>query len=254
MTERSDIQPNAKGWRRLSYTCRCGWVDWGHALPGSAQSLKLQMDREQSDWPQLAQMKVFLEGSAAYIVAYGQSMGAGPIQVSTTRHWIVRKGLAPQQLQSVALAIFMQASMDFEDVQGSFPFSIKTSASSYSMEDLVSNLIGFHGAFSSLSQAQLRQMCGEVSVAESYRLWDAHLPNGLGGVRNRSFRPILFPCNECTTGSTAFPGLFTSIAAEPPGTLWVKLKDRFVDGRLVNARRTIDVSREGVVTAREPGR
>lgn len=254
MTQRSDIEPDSEGWRRLSYTCRCGWVDWGHALPGGAKTLKKQMEAELADWPLLGQMKVFLEGAPAYIVNYGQGMGAGPIKVATTRHWIVRKGLSPAQRQSVALAIFMQASMNFEDLQGSFPFSIKTAGSSYSMEDLVSNLIGFHAAFSTMSQDQLRQLCGEVSVKESYRLWDGHLPNGLGGIRNRSFRPILFPCNECASGSTAFPGLFTSVSAEPAGTLWVKLKDRFVDGRLVNARITIDVSRDGVVTAREPGR
>ena len=254
MTQRSDIEPVSKGWRRLSYTCRCGWVDWGHALPDGAKKLKTQMEAELADWPLLGQMKVFLEGVPAYIMAYGQRMGAGPIRVDTMRHWIVRKGLSLAQRQSVALAIFMQASMDFEGLQGSFPFSIKTADSSYSLEDLVSNLIGFHAAFSAMSQTQLRQICGEVSVKESYRLWDEHLPNGLGGIRNRSYRPVLFPCSECATGSTAFPGLFTSISAEPAGALWVKLKDRFVDGRLINAHRAIDVSRNGVVTAREPGR
>jgi hypothetical protein len=89
-----------------------------------------------------------------------------------------------------------------------------------------------------MSQKQLREICGEVSVKESYRLWDEHLPHGLGGIRNRSFRPVLFPCNECTTGSSTFPGLLTSISAEPAGALWVTLNDRFVDGCLVNARCT----------------
>lgn len=250
MTQRSDIEPNSKGWRRLSYTRSCGWVDWGHALPDSAKKLMAQMKAEQADWPQLGQMKVFLDGAPAYILSYGQGMAAGSLRVSTGRHWIVRKGLTLDQQQSVALAIFMQASMDFEDLQGSFPFSIKTGASSYSMEDLVSNLIGFYAAVTSLTQPQMREICGEVSVKESYRLWDEHLPNGLAGLRNRSYRPILFPCKECDSGSTTFPNLFTRISAAPAGALWVKLKDRFVDGRLVNARRTIDVSRSGVVTAR----
>lgn len=254
MTQRSDIEPNSNSWRRLSYTCRCGWVDWGHALPEGAKTLKTQMEAELAEGPLLGQMKVFLEGAPAYILSYGQGMGTRRIRVDAMRHWIVRKGLSLAQRHSVALAIFMQASMDFEDLQGRFPFSIKTANSSYSMEDLVSNLISFHAALTSLSQKQLRQICGEVSVKESYRLWDEHLPDGLGGIRNRSFRPILFPCNECTTGSTAFPGLLTSISAEPAGMLWVKLQDRFVDGRLVNARRAIDVSRNGVVKAREPGR
>lgn len=252
MSGRNDIKPNQNGWRRLSYTCRCGRVDWGHALPGSALQLKRQIDREQANWPLLAKMDVSLEGAPAYIVVYGQAMGAGFLQVSTQRHWIVRKGLSRIERTSVALGIFMTASLGFERLQGSFPFSIVSGASSFSPEDLVSNLIGFFSAFMSIPQSQMRQICGEVSVKESYRLWDKHLPRGFSGLRNRTFRPILFPSLECSggTNSSSFPAVLTSVRPMSSGVNWVRLKRRFVDGHLVNARRAIDVSSKGEISLR----
>ncbi len=68
MTERSDIEPNNRRWRRLSDTCRCGWVDWGHALPGSAVQLKHQIDSEQSGSTRLNRMNITFGGlSSLYI-------------------------------------------------------------------------------------------------------------------------------------------------------------------------------------------
>lgn len=250
MTDRSDIAPNGRGWRRLSYTCRCGWVDWGHALPGNALQLKRQIENERTQLDLLNRMDVTLEGAPAYMLSYGQAMGAGPIRVSIVRHWVVKKGLSRQQRESVALAIFLNASFQFERLQGAFPFSIVSGASSFSLEDLMSNLIGFYSAFRALPQARMRQICGELSVAESYRIWDKHLPNGLSGLRNRTTRPILFPSRKCAAGSTAFPPMLNGIRPVQGGTLWVRLKNRFVDGRLVNAGSAITVDRQGVVRPR----
>jgi len=64
----------------------------------------------------------------------------------------------------------MSASFGFEKLQGSFPFSIVSGASSFSPEDLVSNLISFCSAFMSIPQSRMRRICGEVSVEESYRV------------------------------------------------------------------------------------
>ncbi len=152
MSDRNDIKPNRKGWRQLSYTCRCGWVDWGHALPRGPSQLKHQID----------------------------------------------------------------------------------------------------SAFKSIPQSQMRQICGEVSVEESYRLWDEYLPRGFKGLRNRTSRPLLFPSVECDGGnnSLSFPTVLTSVKPMNSGVNWVRLKRRFVDGRLVNARRAINVSSKGEVSLR----
>lgn len=150
---------------------------------------------------------------------------------------------------AAALGIFMNASFQLERLQGSFPFFIVSDASSFSPEDLVSNLIGFCSAFKAIPQAKMREICGEVSVDESYRIWDEHLPKGLSGLRNRTPRPILFPSKECD-GDTRFPDILTSMTPMNAGINWIRLKKRFVDGRLVNAKRAITVSSKGVVIPR----
>lgn len=249
MADRSDIQPTTSGWRPLSYTCCCGWIDWGHALPGSALALKAQIDTERSAWPGLDGQQVFLDGQPAYIIWYGQEMGAGPIRVSAARHWIVRKGLTRNQRDSVALAIFRHASQEFEQLQGTGVLSIISGHSSFSPEDLVSNLLGFYRAFRGKSEAEMRQLCGEVSAAESERIWDAHLPNGFGRLRNPAFRPILFPRTNCQ--NPTFPSLLTSITPASRGTLWTLLRDRrSIPGQITNARATIHVSPDGAIRVR----
>ncbi|MEM8800414.1 MAG: hypothetical protein AAGF15_10090 [Pseudomonadota bacterium] len=251
MSGRDDIQPSAtSGWRRLSYTRHCGWVDWGHALPGSAQSLKMQLDHESAAFGLLDGVTVTLDGRPAYLLNYGQAMGNRLITVSATRQWVVVKGLTRAQKESVGLAIFLSASHQFETMQGTFPYSLLTN-SGYSAEDLVSNLIGFYSAFRNISQSDMRQTCGEVSVAESERIWDEHLPNGLESIKNTTTEPIYYPTEEGGSGPPTFPPLFREITPAPKGVLWTTPQSRFIDGRLVNRGAHIDVSAAGRVTARD---
>ena len=247
MTERADIQPNKNGWRRLSYTARCGWVDWGHALPAGPAGLKRQLDNETANQPLLNRLPITLEGSPAFALNYGQAMGAHGVGISLTRHWIIRKGLTAQQKEAVALAIYLDASHQFETMQGSFPFSIASGASSYSPEDLVSNLIGFYTAYRGFTQEAMREACGEVSVDESLRIWDEHLPDGLAGIKNKTTRPILFLTKE-GPGDTNFPQIFQTIVPAPPGVLWTKLKTRFINGALINAGAPLNITRDGRIT------
>lgn len=251
MTDRSDIMPKKNGWRRLSYTTRCGFVDWGHALPGGAEALINQLQSELGRSPGINQMEITLSGRPAFVVDYGQSMGSGAIAMSLIRHWVVRKNLSDTQRERVALAIFMSASHDFEVMQGSFPFSLKTADSSYSAEDLVSNLIGFYAALRDKEQKDMRVLCGEVSVEESLRIWDANLPNGLGAIKNKTTKPVLFPTEE-GNGDISFPPFLETVSPEPPGLLWVKpLGSRFIDGYLVNARAPLDFDSDGKMRIRQ---
>ncbi|GAK71726.1 hypothetical protein RRU01S_19_01310 [Agrobacterium rubi TR3 = NBRC 13261] len=249
MTERKDILANGRGWRRLSYTRRCGWIDWGHARPESARALKGQMDQEEANSTSLKRLDIRLEGKPAFVVVYGQEMGGMGIKVSTVAHWVVRKGLSPQQKESAALGIFMAASRTFEHMQASFPFSLATN-SGFSGEDLVSNLIGFYGAYRNIGEARLRDICGDTGEKESLRIWDEYLPKGIGAVKNRSFRPILFPTTEgvSSPSDTSFPLMFSTIRPSPSGRDWVAIKNRFIDNTIINRRAPIDVSARGEVT------
>jgi len=109
MTDRSNIEPNENNWRRLSYTRRCGWVDWGHALPSGPAKLKSMMDKEKSPIALLNQVDIRLDDDPAYILSYGQAMAMGAggfvFRVSTDRHWIVKKGLSKVDREKAALAV-----------------------------------------------------------------------------------------------------------------------------------------------------
>ncbi len=86
MSRRDDLYPSAKtGWRRLSYTRRCGFVDWGHALPDGPASLKRQLDQQVSGNRKLDGLTVTLEGAPAFVVEYGQSMGSGALVFPRSR-------------------------------------------------------------------------------------------------------------------------------------------------------------------------
>lgn len=248
MTGRSDIEPTPLGDRWLSYTSRCGWVDWGHALPRGALELKNQLDFEKSTWSQLNKTSITLEGAPAFIVVYGQSMSSTGIPASAERHWVVKKGLGTVEKRRVALSIFLSASYDFERLQAGFPFSLVTN-SGYSPEDLVSNLIGFYAAYYGLSLKDLRRRCGEVSVQESYRIWEKYLPNGFDKLKNKTTKPIYFPSNEAAADSQSgtFPAFFSSITPAPQGNDWVKPAHRFIDGRLINMGIPITISKTGIV-------
>lgn len=250
MSGRDDLYPSAKtGWRRLSYTRRCGFVDWGHALPDGPASLKRQLDQQASGNRKLDGLTVTLEGAPAFVVEYGQSMGSGALRVSTVAHWIVRKGLTADQRKAAALGIYMTASHRFEGLQAAFPFFLVTD-SGYSAEDLLSNVIGFYRAYNNVPEAQMRTICGEVSVEEGVRIWDEHLPNGIGALKNRTTNPMLFPTTEGVTSpsDTEFPMVLKNLRTSPAGNQWVGIRDRFIDNMLITRNLPLNVSRSGIVT------
>ena len=255
MSVRSDIMQNKRGWRRLSYTRRCGWVDWGHAQPGAASILKRQVAAEQADWVFLRDISITLAGQPAYVLNFGEEMGKFGLVVSNVAHFVVRKELTPAERWGVALAIFEEASVSFETMQASPPFSW-TSDSGFSGEDLVSDLIGFYGVYRRLSDAQMRVIAGEVSIKESLRIWDEQLPNGIGGLKNHRFAPVLFPTTEGVDGpgATTWPQQFTGITPLSPGRHWVAVRGRFIDGRLINAGIPLETSSNGDVTPARPAK
>lgn len=140
MTKRSDIvdgflASNLK--YGLIYTKKCGWVDLGHANPsGGASILWDKIKNEKGDPP---------SKPGYYRITYSQKMGNKHIKVGVEKKFDIKKGLKLDQKKSVALAIFLDISKEFETMQGNWFWSFFTN-SSFSAEDLVSNLIGFYRA------------------------------------------------------------------------------------------------------------
>jgi len=239
MTVRADIRNN-----RLIYTCNCGWIDLGHANPASrrphvgAQSLwnEVNSPKENERFVVASASKAALSeryaaatGAPAsgpefngYRVTYKQDMSTPRVlglrlTASSGSTYVVRHGLSPAERKSVALAIFMEVSFGFEGMQGSWPYSwTRAAESSFSQEDLVSNLLGFYSIVEpSISYLEL---CHPVGIDASEVVWDQY-----GGVsrKNRSFSPIFQPCRECRE-HPVFPSQLQMITAARKG-------DKFFD-------------------------
>lgn len=253
MTERSDLIPDASGFRRVSYTCRYGFVDWGHAMPGrpndpnSLAALHRQLTTEKGIWPGTDALDLRLNGKPAFLVTYGMGMGKRvlglKLGMSTMAHWVVQRGLSTRQREEVALGMLRLATEQFETIQQKMGLS-----SGFSAEDLPSNMLGLLSLFRGLRLPQLRLMLGEVDVKASTEVWDRQLGSGgLGAVKNHDWSPRLFPCDACKGKDSSTPELLGQARYAPQGALWVRVAGRYIDGTLVNAGVPLDVDSRGTI-------
>jgi hypothetical protein len=201
----------------LVYTCNCGWLDTGHADSRSrrphvgAESLWREVLGETG----IASQKA---GESGFKVTYTQDMRRWHVTADATRSYFVKRGLTVAQKESVALSIFMDVSIAFETLQGSFPWSWVSSRSrdsSFSEEDLVSDLIGFYVAVR--PGIDVLRLCRPVSQAASLAVWDTY--GSVGSNKNHTFSPRFHPCDECR-GAGRFPGEFQQIVPAPKGPLF----------------------------------
>jgi hypothetical protein len=201
----------------LVYTCNCGWLDTGHANPTSyrpnvgADSLWKQITAETGQRSQKT-------GEDGFKVTYTQDMSKWGVTAAETRSYFVKRGLSTTQKETVALAIFMEVSVGFETLQGSFPWSWVSSRSrdsSFSEEDLVSDLIGFYVAVR--PGLKPKDLCKAVSKEASLAVWDTY--GSVGSNKNHTFSPAYHPCDECK-GAGRFPAAFQQIVPAQKGTLF----------------------------------
>jgi hypothetical protein len=201
----------------LVYTCNCGWLDRGHADSTSrrpnvgAQSLWSQITTESGTASGMT-------GQSGFKVTYTQDMKKWGVTADFTGSYFVKRGLTVAQKESVALAIFMEVSVGFETTQGSFPWSWVSSNSkdsSFSEEDLVSDLIGFYVAVRPGTDPLA--LCNPVSKAASLAVWDTY--GSVGSNKNHTFSPVFHPCDECK-GAGRFPAAFQQIVPATKGTLF----------------------------------
>lgn len=201
----------------IVYTCNCGWLDRAHSHPwsnrpgmGAAAFWQTIVDEKGED--------AVIEGHPGFAVEYKQDaarkvMGI-KINPSVGRKYIVRRNLSNMQKKQVALAIFIEVSLAFEERQASF-VARKFSDSGFSEEDLVSNLIGFYRAM--YPMIEVDQLCKPVSVEASRAVWKNDGAVGIN--KNRSFTPRFHACTECKE-TPVFPKQFQLIAPAPKGVLF----------------------------------
>ena len=245
MPSRQHIEPNAGGFRRLSYTCRAGWIDWNHA-GGMAQPLKNHV----VDGSGLPAFNVTLEGRRAGLVEFGMSQGGGISGVHY--HYVFPLSLSHADREAAALGMFLDASVGFERMQASFPWALirRSRESSFSGEDLISNVVGFFAVMRGYTQNQMRGLLDEKSVEETYAIWDAQFGRqGSFSITNTTVTPVRYAGDNCV-GRT-LPGTFNSIVPTVNGSTWARLKTN-LSHHYQHTDEPVDVGRDGGVKVIPP--
>lgn len=257
MSKREDIVDGSEAMTKaygLVYTCHLGWLDLGHMNPTStrAHTGAAALWKEiNAGGPDVRQMLIgargpmvgprglanaittvkFPDGATGFMLTYTQDMGkrvlGTTVYTGVTRKYIVRHNLSPDEKKSVALAIFMEVSLEFENYQEFFPRFITDSG--FSQEDLVSNLISFHIAVGSITKAQVISMAKPVSKATALTIWDRN--GAVGSNKNRGFKPMLSPdttaitdtacINECGGVTPRIPSFLEKVVPAKKGTLFM---------------------------------
>lgn len=206
-----DKKRNPNGDKGLVYTCNCGWIDVGHARPTAARELWHQLINENDRFTQNA-----IEGFKVTAFENGRKFGM-TIQ-EQRQDFLVSLGLSEAQKQRVALSIFQEVSLNFETLQNTGivgGFVEWWSKSSFSEEDLVSNLVGFYRAVKGETY-DWRNWCKPVSKDASIAVWDKYGPTG--NTKNKFFTPNFHSCDECTATPT-FPYVYNEIVGMAKG-IW----------------------------------
>lgn len=164
----------------LIYTEVLGWVDLGHAQGTDIRDLLRLIAQGESS------------GKEFYDVRYSQGMTGirGYVRSGKVITWRIRRGRPYWEQKSIALAMMMTMARKFEAFQGSFPNSLVTD-SGFSGEDLVSDLLGFYRV---VSVQNPFDMIRPVSKDEALKRWDYY--GKIGGWKNETFEPLLFPDPE----------------------------------------------------------
>lgn len=153
--DKKRAQIRSKG---LQYSCRCGWIDWGHA-GGRTDKPSPGLEDFRDVWRKLQNFASQPRGSKGY-VCYGTSQTKFGISTGITKCYYVMTGLSDSELKCAAWGIFKEVQEAFERHQQSQePFN----QSGFSPEDLTSDLILFLRATNpELTSDKIRNLCGVI--------------------------------------------------------------------------------------------
>lgn len=120
------------------------------------------------------------------------------------------------------MAMFRELMWQFERSQGTWFMVPRLRRSSFSQEDLVSNLLGFYRTFRGVTFAQIETWCDVLTVNESKEVWRANRDEFDHLGRSQNWDPVFEDdtCGYCSS-SPSFPSQF-DITPAPEGTNWRK--------------------------------
>ncbi len=199
---------------RLVYSCNCGWIDTGHANPNSTQAFT----GAKHLWEQISKetgRRSRKAGVDGFKVTFAQKMGL-PLfgfvlfRNGVTNEYFVRGGLSTSQKESVALAIFAEVSAAFEAYQG---LTIIAANSSFSQEDIISDLIGFYKAVR--PETDYGNLCNTLGTSESLEVFKQMSSSDRDAKSASWDSPVFYACKICPKGT--FPKEYQAITPAAKG-------------------------------------
>ncbi|TRX60189.1 toxin [Fulvivirga sp. M361] len=172
----------------IYFTANYGWVDDTHAFTDTKRNepyigvgeLWRQLENEPSS------DQIF---RGYYSVNYKQDIVIGNFSVGIERQYLVKPNLSIEERKSIALAIFQDVSMAFEQLQGIHP----TSGSSFEPADLPSNMLSFYRNVEGLSKDEIKEMIQPLSPKQSLEVYRSYPGTFTDSqYKNRSFEPRYF--------------------------------------------------------------
>ncbi|MFS0518431.1 DUF4157 domain-containing protein [Nostoc sp. UIC 10607] len=134
----------------------------------------------------------------------------------------LNRSLSETEVLQVALGIFMFQSYVFESLQS---WTDRIKKSSFSEEDLPSNLIGFYRAAYGYSQDDVRQICDAWDAARSLQAY-----KGYAFRQNRTFRPLSLPLGG------SWPAQFSTIPAIQYGSSLYSIVELLIETPFMEKR------------------
>jgi hypothetical protein len=213
---------------RYDYSCRCGWIDWGHA---GADRPDLVQIRKQFPNPPIAggtplqrmRFQTTTQGKRVFEVRLqpGQVGGLGwpsPLAIRE-RRWTVEDCSGDRQRYlRKALSIFLEGCRvtELRQLQA-------FGQSGFSFEDMTSNLLAFYQALGGIRQEEIRRICKVVSRQESEALFNRMTDAQRSRTNVDPYQPILWHnrrefqdcCPSCRGVSLEFPRELTVFRGHP---------------------------------------
>lgn len=127
----------------IRYSPECGWITQDHAIPDGPSHLLTRMYQKNAT------------RKDSFDITYKQTMkysffGKRLIAEAASTYRLAT-GMSKEQTDAAALLILMDVSEQFEDMQGSLPYTLISEGSSFRKGDLTGNLLAYYKALHSAS-------------------------------------------------------------------------------------------------------
>ncbi len=104
----------------LQYSCRCGWIDWGHA-GGFGKNPSQGLEEFRKVWEQVKAIGSSKERGGRRTVCYETSQSKGILTTGVRMCFYVHSGLSDNEIRCAAWGIFRKVQETFEKHQANMP-------------------------------------------------------------------------------------------------------------------------------------